>query len=175
VRCVRDMKEHPRSFSVTFPADAESVKTLYDAGNAADAADRLSAWLAERVDCADGWFWKALWQSEAGAVADAVTSLEKALLAHPDFPSAAGSVLYQCAEALRISSILLWPFIPDACRKSWQSIGCAHHAERLSNNGSGDLRSWEKWGQLVPGPQMGKGVTLFPRYQPQAAEGEQDE
>ena len=62
------------SFLVTFPADAESVKTLYDAGNAADAADRLSAWLAERVDCADGWFWKALWQSEAGADATATSS-----------------------------------------------------------------------------------------------------
>jgi len=77
---------------------------------------------------------------------------------------AVGSVLYQCAEALRIASILLWPFIPDACQTFWQWIGCAHYAERLANNGPGDLESWIRWGQLVPGTRIEKGGALFPRY-----------
>ena len=77
----------------------------------------------------------------------------------------AGSVLYQCTEALRIASVLLWPFIPDACRVFWRQIGCAHYAEQLSDNGLGDLRSWTTWGQLAPGTLIEKGDALFPRYQ----------
>ncbi len=79
--------------------------------------------------------------------------------------SAAGSVLYQCAEALRISSVLLWPFIPTACQTFWHRIGCSHYAEQLSNRGSGDLRSWASWGQLAPGTRIEKGSALFPRYE----------
>ena len=78
---------------------------------------------------------------------------------------AVGSVLYQCAEGLRIASVLLWPFIPDACAVFWQRVGCAHYAEALSNNGRGHLRTWVRWGELVPGTPIVKGNALFPRYQ----------
>ena len=78
---------------------------------------------------------------------------------------AVGTVLYQCAEASTISSVLLWPFIPDACELFWQRIGCAQYTETLANNGAGNLEAWKKWGQLVPRTPVEMGVPLFPRYQ----------
>ncbi|XAM00644.1 methionine--tRNA ligase [Phycisphaeraceae bacterium D3-23] len=76
-----------------------------------------------------------------------------------------GTILYNCAEALRIASVLLWPFIPDKCEEFWSRIGCGHYAERLKDGGRGDLAEWVKWGQLVPGATIEKGEALFPRYQ----------
>jgi len=82
---------------------------------------------------------------------------------------AVGTVLCQCAEALRIASVLLWPFIPDACESFWQRIGCTHYADALANNGPGKLKAWVKWGQLVPDTPFEKGAPLFPRYQADAS------
>lgn len=76
-----------------------------------------------------------------------------------------GTILYNCAEALRIASILLWPFIPDKCEAFWSRIGCGHYAEQLKDKGRGDLAAWVEWGQLKPGTPIEKGEALFPRYQ----------
>ena len=64
---------------------------------------------------------------------------------------AVGAVLYQCTEALRIASVLLWPFVPDACELFWQRIGCDAYADMLANNGSGDWEQLTARGQLLPG------------------------
>ncbi len=77
-----------------------------------------------------------------------------------------GTILYNCAEALRIASILLWPIIPAKCEEIWKRIGCSHYAEALKDNGRGDLAEWVKWGQLKPGTPLLTGEALFPRYQP---------
>jgi methionyl-tRNA synthetase len=81
----------------------------------------------------------------------------------------AGTVLHNCAEALRIASVLLWPFIPDKCEAFWSRIGCGHYTEQLKDNGTGDLAEWVKWGPdsggLKPGTPIEKGEALFPRYQ----------
>ena len=76
-----------------------------------------------------------------------------------------GTILYNCAEALRIASVLLWPFIPDKCEAFWSQIGFEHYAEQLKDNGKGDLEAWVAWGQLEPGTPIEKGDPLFPRYQ----------
>jgi len=76
-----------------------------------------------------------------------------------------GTILYNCAEALRIASVLLWPFIPDACEAFWGRIGYGHYAEALAK-GEGDLAAWTVWGQLEPGTPIEKGDPLFPRWQP---------
>lgn len=76
-----------------------------------------------------------------------------------------GTILYNCIEALRIASILLWPFIPDACETFWKRIGCGHYAEALANNGRGQLDQWTAWGRLQPGTPIEKGDALFPRHQ----------
>ena len=83
----------------------------------------------------------------------------------PDKLPEVGTILYNCAEALRIASILLWPFIPDKCEAFWSRIGCGHYAEQLKDKGRGDLAAWVEWGQLKPGTPIEKGEALFPRYQ----------
>ncbi|MEM9110792.1 MAG: methionine--tRNA ligase [Planctomycetota bacterium] len=82
----------------------------------------------------------------------------------PDKLPEVGTILYNCAEALRIASVLLWPFIPDKCEAFWGRIGFGHYAEQLKDNGTGDLEAWVKWGQLKPGTPIEKGDPLFPRY-----------
>ena len=77
-----------------------------------------------------------------------------------------GTILYNCAEALRIASVLLWPFIPEACEKFWSRIGCDYVEQMKANGGKGKLDEWVKWGQLKPGTPIEKGDALFPRYQP---------
>ncbi|MEM6855310.1 MAG: methionine--tRNA ligase, partial [Planctomycetota bacterium] len=77
-----------------------------------------------------------------------------------------GTILYNCAEALRIASVLLWPFIPDACEKFWSRIGCDYAEQMAANGGKGKLDEWVQWGQLQPGTPIEKGDALFPRYQP---------
>lgn len=75
------------------------------------------------------------------------------------------TILYNCLEALRIASVLLWPFIPDACERFWGRIGCDYAAQMAANGGKGELEAWVKWGQLEPGTAIEKGEALFPRYQ----------
>jgi methionyl-tRNA synthetase len=75
-------------------------------------------------------------------------------------------IMYDCIEALRIASVLLWPFIPDACEAFWQRIGCGHYVDALAHGGRGSLAEWTRWGQLQPGTKIEKGPPLFPRYQP---------
>ncbi len=77
---------------------------------------------------------------------------------------AVGTVLYQCTEALRIASVLLWPFLPDACEIFWQRIGCGAYADMLADNGSGNWEQLTTWSQLQPGTPIEKGAALFPRY-----------
>jgi len=79
-------------------------------------------------------------------------------------PALVGTILYNCAEALRIASVLLWPFIPDACKEFWRRIGCSQYADAL-HAGRGDLDKWTQWGQLQPGTTIEKGPALFPRYE----------
>ncbi|MBR4472186.1 MAG: methionine--tRNA ligase [Oscillospiraceae bacterium] len=65
------------------------------------------------------------------------------------------TVLYNLLEALRVSLILLTPFIPDSCEKAFAQIGA-----------EGDCRSWEKaavYGALPADVKVTKGDTLFPR------------
>jgi methionyl-tRNA synthetase len=75
-----------------------------------------------------------------------------------------GTVLYHCAEALRIASVMLWPVLPDKMSQLWQRLGCAGYAEAM-NNGSGRLSDWVEWGLLQPDTPIRKGDPLFPRYQ----------
>ncbi len=75
------------------------------------------------------------------------------------------AILSDCLEALRIASVMLWPFLPDKCQVFWQRIGFGHYAEQLANRGRGNLEAWTRWGQLQPGTPIEKGEPLFPRYQ----------
>ena len=65
------------------------------------------------------------------------------------------SVMYNLLEALRVSLILLTPFIPDSCEKAFAQIGADE-----------SCRTWNSalaYGALPCDAEVHKGETLFPR------------
>ncbi len=76
-----------------------------------------------------------------------------------------GTILYNCAEALRIASLLLWPVMPERMEELWRRLGCGRYAEAVANKGRGELAAWVKWGGLEPGTAIEKGAALFPRHE----------
>ena len=84
------------------------------------------------------------------------------------------AVMYNLLEALRVSLILLSPFMPESCEKAFAQIG----ADEAS-------RSWDSaavYGALPAGTKVCKGETLFPRIdmakaleELEKAEGKKDE
>lgn len=83
----------------------------------------------------------------------------------PDQLPQVGTILNVCAEAIRITSILLWPFMPNKMPELWKNFGL-DYSEQLSDNGTGQLNTWTTWGGLKPGSTISKGDALFPRHQP---------
>jgi methionyl-tRNA synthetase len=75
----------------------------------------------------------------------------------------AGAVLHDCAEALRVASLLLWPVLPGRIELLWQRLGCSHLGEALRDRGRGRLAEWARWGGLAPGALLQTGDPLFPR------------
>jgi methionyl-tRNA synthetase len=76
------------------------------------------------------------------------------LKAAEDAPRRA-SILYNCAEALRIITALAYPVLPDATAKIWAQLG-------LGDIGQADLKN-VSWGQLAPGTALGPLGPIFPR------------
>lgn len=150
-------------FEGTAPEPGPEVETETNHGHDAEAA--IESWNA------DGQSLDLNGQAQAGLslVRSVDTYIEETapfkLAKDPDKMPEVGTILYNCAEALRIASVLLWPFIPDKCEAFWSRIGCGHYAEQLKDNGRGDLDAWVKWGQLKSGTPIEKGEALFPRYQ----------
>ena len=65
------------------------------------------------------------------------------------------TVMYNLLEALRVSLVLLTPFMPESCEKAFAQIGA-----------EGEARSWDKageYGVLPADVKVHKGETLFPR------------
>jgi methionyl-tRNA synthetase len=65
------------------------------------------------------------------------------------------SILYTCAEALRIITALAYPVLPDAGARIWAQLG-------LGDIAQADLKS-VRWGQLEPGTKLGQSGPVFPR------------
>ena len=64
-------------------------------------------------------------------------------------------VLYNLLECVRISAVLLTPFMPDTCQKIFEQIGAGE-----------ELRTWvsaKEWGLLPVDAPVQKGNGLFPR------------
>ena len=76
-----------------------------------------------------------------------------------------GTILYHCAEAIRIASLLLWPLMPGKMAELWRRIGCEAYAREMAD-GSGRLGEWTRWGGLEAGEVIQKGDALFPRFEP---------
>jgi methionyl-tRNA synthetase len=65
------------------------------------------------------------------------------------------SILYTCAEALRIITALAYPVLPDATARIWAQLG-------LGDIAHADLKD-VRWGQLKPGTKLGQSGPVFPR------------
>ena len=66
-----------------------------------------------------------------------------------------GTILYTCAEAVRLILLYLSPFMPEAARRGLEMLGWEAPAEAVRTAGG--------WGALPPGAKVRKGEGLFPR------------
>lgn len=76
-----------------------------------------------------------------------------------------GTILYNCAETLRVVSVLLWPFMPTKIEQLWQRLGCGDYARALTDGRGVEFDLWTAWGGLRPGTPIVSGDPLFPRHQ----------
>jgi methionyl-tRNA synthetase len=68
------------------------------------------------------------------------------------------TVLWTTAELLRIVTALAHPALPESTAKVWTLLGQSGQLGALELDGL-------RWGQLTPGPPLGKAQTLFPRIE----------
>ncbi len=74
-----------------------------------------------------------------------------------------GPILHQCAEALRLAALLLWPMMPERMIAALRRLGCAEQASMLAETAAGRLDPWLRWGGLELGNMLEAGPPLFPR------------
>ena len=76
------------------------------------------------------------------------------------------SILYSCAEALRIITALAYPVLPDATAKIWAQLGLGEiaHANLIE----------VRWGQLTAGTHLGPLGPVFPRAEKDTIKRMQD-
>lgn len=77
------------------------------------------------------------------------------------------SVLYNAAEALRLLSLHLYPFMPETARTMARQLGL--DPDRLFEPGT--LAGSTQWGKLGPGLPVSKAKALFPRMEPKGGRG----
>ncbi|MHC5113133.1 MAG: methionine--tRNA ligase [Planctomycetota bacterium] len=76
----------------------------------------------------------------------------------PERAAELGAILYQCAEAVRIASLLLWAVMPGRIEQLWTALGLT------VDPAAGQLEDLAAWGGLQPGSSVEK-VALFPRVE----------
>src|SRR3989337_996230 len=67
------------------------------------------------------------------------------------------AVLYNSAEVLRIITLYIYPYMPEAAKEIWRQLGIEDDIEAVS------LDSACKWNGLKSGLRVKKGSVLFPR------------
>lgn len=79
------------------------------------------------------------------------------------------TVLYSMAEVLRISAVLLTPFLVEAPEEIWRQLGLDGAPRSLPFNEAG------RWGQFPGGTCIRKGEPLFPRIDLERINQEEEE
>ncbi len=88
--------------------------------------------------------------------------LAKRVEAEPALKDRLAAILYHCAEALRVASIIMSPAIPEACARLWKSWSCTPpEGAHL-----GSLAAYDGPHSLKPGQALVKGEPLFMRADP---------
>jgi methionyl-tRNA synthetase len=80
----------------------------------------------------------------------------------PESRARLGTILYVCAESLRVVTALAYPVLPASTARIWSQLG-------LGEIGKFDLRGL-KWGQLALGTKIGNVEPVFPRADKSAVE-----
>jgi len=73
-------------------------------------------------------------------------------------PEALKTAMYVLAESLRMTAVLVFPFMPSKAAEMWVQIGMD---KKIEDARIADL----KWGMLKPGTMVRKGNPLFPRIE----------
>ncbi|MBX9737403.1 MAG: hypothetical protein K2X32_10810 [Phycisphaerales bacterium] len=93
--------------------------------------------------------------------------LAKRIEAEPALRDQLGAILYHCAEALRVATLILSPAIPRACEKLWATWSCTSSAPGGAT--LTERASWMGEHSLRPGQALSKGEVLFMRADPAEA------
>jgi methionyl-tRNA synthetase len=119
---------------------------------AAEKAEREFAEHFESLDFSRAL--ESLWALVA-AVDGYITEKAPWKLGAPEDAARRASILYTCAEALRIITALAYPVLPDATTRIWAQLGLGDLAQANIQQVS--------WGQLTPGTRLGPAGPVFPR------------
>ena len=98
-------------------------------------------------------------------------TLAKQLDDHEHGEKALATILYSCAEALRIASLLMAPAMPTTMARLWRDWGCTHlnDADDPDSGFAAPLRELAQWNGphgLKSGQTIRKGEALFMRADP---------
>jgi methionyl-tRNA synthetase len=80
------------------------------------------------------------------------------LAAEPSQKTRLNGILYDSCEGLRIVTLLLYPFLPNATEKIWGALGQSGKIEK-------QLIDETPWGSLMPGTRIGKLEPIYPRVE----------
>ena len=67
------------------------------------------------------------------------------------------TILYNLAESIRLSAILIYPFMPVKAKEIWEQLGLESDLEKIR------LDEDASWGKLIPGILVKPGKIIFPR------------
>lgn len=99
----------------------------------------------------------ALWELVSAGNKFIDTKAPWKLAKDPEAREELGHVLYECLEALRITAVLLAPFLPDTAPRILESLGNPPAAETL--------KEAAQWGGLRAGAETVKIPALFPKIE----------
>jgi len=119
------------------------------------AAEKAEREFAEHFDALDfSRALESLWALVA-AVDGYITEKAPWKLGAPEDAARRASILYTCAEALRVITALAYPVLPEATTRIWAQLG-------LGDLAQADIQQ-VSWGQLAPGTKLGPAGPVFPR------------
>ena len=119
------------------------------------AAEKAEREFADHFDALDfSRALESLWALVA-AVDGYITEKAPWKLGAPEDGARRASILYTCAEALRIITALAYPVLPEATTRIWAQLG-------LGDIAQADIQR-VSWGQLTPGTRLGPVGPIFPR------------
>ncbi len=91
--------------------------------------------------------------------------LAKKVDTEPGAKDRLAAILYHCAEALRVASLMMSPAIPDATAKLWATWSCTLPTDAGTQT-LAHLTQWDGPHSLKPGQPLTKGEPLFMRADP---------